>query len=336
MAIREHAGSDRMSAALDLGVDLPEGIDLNASRIPTKGLTREQWLAIRRTGIGSSDVAACLGEDPFGKTPFALYQEKRGEWEPDDISDKIAVEVGNDLEEYCAQKFSERTGKKVRRDNFIRRNPQFPWMIANLDRRTVADNGDVPQIVECKTSLGRMALFSDLWGEDGSADVPEYIILQVTHQMIVDGSAPAYVPALLAGPRINVYSIPLNETIADAVIEGTRDMWRRIVKGDAPPVTSLADARRAFPKSRSVECQASAEIVACVAQLRDAKGDEKSAKARIDALQGQVAGFMADADTLMHGNQRLLTYKTVERGAYSVGPSSSRQFRIDSQKEASS
>lgn len=312
---------------MTVAIELPEGIDITATRIPTKDLTREQWLAIRQTGIGSSDAAACLGEDPW-RTPYRLWMEKTGQWEPEDLSDNVAVEVGTDLEEYCARKFTERTGIRVRRDNFIRRNPAYPWMLANLDRRTVAEDGDVPLIVECKTSLGRLAFSADLWG-DGESDVPDHIAIQTCHQMIVDGSSPAFVPALLAGPRLQIYRIHLREALADAIIDATRDMWRRIVENDPPAVTSLSDARQAFPQSKAVECQASAEIAAAVAELRAAKADEKASKERIERLQGQIAGFMADADTLVCGRQRLLTYKTVSRAAYSVAASSSRQFRLE-------
>ena len=47
---------------------------------------REQWLDIRSHGIGSSDAAAVLRLSPW-KSPLALYAEKVGLIEPDDLSD---------------------------------------------------------------------------------------------------------------------------------------------------------------------------------------------------------------------------------------------------------
>ena len=317
-----------MNADLIPRDDLPEGSDPFAPRIPTRRLTRKQWLAFRRFGIGSSDAAACLGEDPFGKTPYALYMEKTGQWEAEDLSDNQAVEVGNDLEEYCARKFASRTGMKVRRDHFIRRSNSHPHMLANIDRLTTTSE----RVVECKTSLGRWALNSDAWGEDGSADVPEHVMLQLTHQMVVMSDTHAFVAALLAKPRFCVYRLPFNRKLANVIIDAERELWDRIVKGEPPAVTSLADAKRAFPTSRAIEVQASQEIVDDVTKLRMHKTAAASNEKEIETLQGRIAGFMADADTLMHRTTRLLTYKTVERKGFEVAPSSSRQFRLDKLK----
>ena len=88
-----------------------------------------------------------------------------------------------------------------------------------------------------------------------------------------------------------------------------------------------------LPDLCAVEVQASLEIAGAVQSLRTAKLDEKKNKAIVDELQGKIAGFMADADTLMHGRAKLLTYKTIERSGYTVAPSSTRQFRLSSEKE---
>lgn len=320
---------NRVADWVDLS-DLPSSIDPFALKIPKAELSKEQWLAIRRTGIPSSEIATVLGENPY-KTPYAFYQETIGEWTPDDLSDNEAVEVGIDLEEYCGRKFSERTGRRVRRDNFMRRSPEHPFLIANVDFDVVAEDGQVPEIAECKTSLGRAA-FTDMWG-DGLADVPDPYALQLMGQLIVKGRRRGWIPALLAGPRVKVYCIEFRADLAEIIVDGARDFYRRLVERDAPPVTLLADAKRAFPKARPIEVQATAEIVEAVVQLRSWKASEKIDKARIEELQGKVAGFMADADTLVHGRARLLTYKNVERSGYTVAPSSTRQFRLSSEKE---
>ena len=60
----------------------------------TTQLTREQWLAIRKLGIGSSDAAVAVGLSPY-KCPLSLWLEKTGRKEPEDISHKAAVAVGH-------------------------------------------------------------------------------------------------------------------------------------------------------------------------------------------------------------------------------------------------
>ena len=68
---------------VDLSDVLPV-VDPFALKIPKTELTKTQWLAIRRTGIGSSDVATVLGENPY-KTPFALYQRRSAKWRHHDL-----------------------------------------------------------------------------------------------------------------------------------------------------------------------------------------------------------------------------------------------------------
>ena len=47
----------------------------------TVGLSRDEWLAIRRTGIGSSDIAGVLGLSPWA-SPYTVWADKRGRVPP--------------------------------------------------------------------------------------------------------------------------------------------------------------------------------------------------------------------------------------------------------------
>ena len=80
----------------------------------TTQLTREQWLTIRKLGIGSSDAAVAIGLSPY-KCPLSLWLEKTGRKEPDDLSQKEAVLWGIELEPVLAQVYAKRTGYRVRR-----------------------------------------------------------------------------------------------------------------------------------------------------------------------------------------------------------------------------
>lgn len=45
--------------------------------VGTKELPREDWLAVRKQGIGSSDAAAAVGLNPY-KSQLELWLEKTG------------------------------------------------------------------------------------------------------------------------------------------------------------------------------------------------------------------------------------------------------------------
>src|SRR2546427_12351342 len=83
---------------------------------------------------------------------------------------------GTLLEPIVAAHYTKRTGNRVRRVNAVLGHPQIPWMLASIDREVVGAS-DV-QILECKTAGINGA---KLWKEG----VPEYIQLQVMHQLAV-------------------------------------------------------------------------------------------------------------------------------------------------------
>lgn len=43
-------------------------------RISTKGMTREEWLTLRKTGIGGSDAGSICGLNPYS-SPMKVYQD---------------------------------------------------------------------------------------------------------------------------------------------------------------------------------------------------------------------------------------------------------------------
>lgn len=51
--------------------------------ISLEGLTRADWLKLRRRGIGGSDVAAIIGISKW-RTPLDIYNDKTEEGEPAD------------------------------------------------------------------------------------------------------------------------------------------------------------------------------------------------------------------------------------------------------------
>ena len=62
----------------------------------------------RHEYIGGSDIAAILGMSRW-KTPLKLWCEKTQKLPAPDLSNVEAVELGTDLEEFVAQKFTQKT-----------------------------------------------------------------------------------------------------------------------------------------------------------------------------------------------------------------------------------
>jgi putative phage-type endonuclease len=120
--------------------------------VDTRTLDRQQWLEVRRGGIGSSDAAVAVGLNPY-KSQLALWMDKTGRAiEHEDAAEDMGDPRywGTLLEPYVAAAYQRKTGRRVRKVNAVLQHPTFPFMLANLDREIVGDP-DV-QILECKTT----------------------------------------------------------------------------------------------------------------------------------------------------------------------------------------
>lgn len=144
--------------------------------INTKNISREEWLEIRRNSIGGSDASSACGASPW-KSELELWCEKMG-MIPDKETNE-SMRRGVYLEEYVAQRFTEETGKKVRKDNFMYADDDFPCLTANIDRVIVGENAGL----ECKT----MNDYSTNDYDIESGEIPTQYYYQVQHYMMVMG-----------------------------------------------------------------------------------------------------------------------------------------------------
>jgi putative phage-type endonuclease len=74
-------------------------------------MTRDEWLAARRTGIGGSDIAAILGLSPW-RTPLDVYRDKVDGAEQPETE---AMRWGRLLEDVIAREYAVRAGVRIQR-----------------------------------------------------------------------------------------------------------------------------------------------------------------------------------------------------------------------------
>ncbi|WP_022964103.1 YqaJ viral recombinase family nuclease [Halopseudomonas pelagia] len=210
--------------------------------VSTTNLDREQWLTVRKGGIGSSDAAAAVGLNPY-KSQLALWLEKTGRDaampQIDANDDGTPAFWGTILEPIVATQYSKRTGLKVRKVNAVLQHsdPDLRWMMANLDREVVG-SAEV-QILECKTAGINGAR---LW-KDG---VPEYVQLQVMHQLAVTGKQAADVAVLIGGQDLEIHRIERDEKMIANLIELERRFWQYVVDDTPPPADGSDSADQAL------------------------------------------------------------------------------------------
>ena len=86
-------------------------------KIPTKNLTRLEWLELRREGIGGSDASVVMGENPY-RSILQLWEEKTGRKEITDEGNEHTY-WGTLMEDVIRHEFMKRTGLKVRQKHFM-------------------------------------------------------------------------------------------------------------------------------------------------------------------------------------------------------------------------
>jgi putative phage-type endonuclease len=203
-------------------------------------MKREEWLQVRKSGIGSSDAAAAVGLNPY-KSQLALWLEKTSQDQglpKIDLNDEASPTYwGTLLEPIVAAHYTKRTGRKVRRINAVLQHHTEPWMLANIDREILGD--DDAQILECKTAGLNGAR---LW-RDG---VPEYVQLQVMHQLAVTGKQAADVAVLVCGQDLQIHRIQRDETMIANLIALERVFWAHVEEMRAPPADGSDSADQAL------------------------------------------------------------------------------------------
>lgn len=250
-------------------------------KIPTTNMSKEEWTKLRSTTIGGSDAAAILGLNPH-KSAYALWAEKTGKVIPEDISQKEAVRLGTDLEDYVAHRFMEATGKKVRRENYTVFRDDMPYAHANYDRLVIGERAGL----EIKTANAlNLKKFKN-------GEFPANYYCQCCHYLLISGLDRWYLAVLVLGVEFKVFTIERDEAELAALKMAEENFWYQ-VQNDLPPaidgMDSTIDAlNETFPASEPdtemdlTGCAADLAILdECTQQIKALEEKKKAAKARV-------------------------------------------------------
>ncbi|MFL9923686.1 YqaJ viral recombinase family protein [Herbaspirillum lusitanum] len=262
--------------------------------VDTRKLERADWLEVRKTGIGGSDAAAAVGLSPY-KSQLELWLEKTGrdadlpKPNPDDSTEPVYW--GALLEPIVAAAYTKQTGHRIRKVNAVLQHPSIPFMLANLDREVVGVPG--VQILECKTA-GEFG--ARLWQEG----VPEYVQLQVQHQLAVTGKQAADVAVLICGQKLEVHRIQRDDHLISRLIPLEAKFWEYVVNDIPPPVDGSESADRAlrclYPgNSAFVDFSNDRRLSAVFADLILLREDIKAKEAQAEQFKQALQQAMGDA-----------------------------------------
>ena len=92
----------------------------------TRNMSRAEWLAARKAGIGGSDAAAIIGLNPFS-SPLTVWADKTSADEPQEESESEAIWLGNVLEDHVARRYAEQVSehRQMQSDDAEHRTPVY-------------------------------------------------------------------------------------------------------------------------------------------------------------------------------------------------------------------
>lgn len=276
----------------------------------TVDLPREEWLRIRGLGIGSSDAAAAVGLSPY-KSPLSLWLEKTHRRSPDDLSEKEAVIWGTVLEPVLATVYAKRTGLKVRKVNAVLQDPDYPFMLANLDRE-ILGHPDGAGVLEIKTA----SYFSAPQWEDG---IPVAYQCQVLHQLSVTGHAWADVAVLIGGQDFRIYRVQRDDDKIADLVRLLGIFWQHITDDTQPVPDGSEDAGRAlqwlFPKDdgQTLDLSESGEFNQLFSTLLSLRQSKEAVEAQEASVRQQLQNALGNASTALFQEGRITWKKSKDR-----------------------
>lgn len=264
---------------------------IKANRLcSTLDLKEDEWLQIRRSGIGGSDIAALCGVNPFSSN-VDVYLDKMGLL-PKKENDKMRF--GKLLEPVIADEYSRRNNANVERCNAILQNPSVPYFLSNLDRVIISQDDSPSGILECKATAWAKA-----WDDE---TIPDMYYCQGQWYMGTTGLPYLDFAVLISG---NVYYQPKRVAFdPDAfsnLCKVADRFWNENVLAKNPPVPNQGcknsdSLQILFPScDESQRIQLDPKLDALIDQRLRLSDIEAQAKSQSAAIEAQILFALKDA-----------------------------------------
>src|ERR1019366_6412962 len=173
----------------------------------------------RRSFLGGSDARIIMGSDE--SLLLRLWREKRGEVEPEDLSDNLIVQLGSVTEDLNRRWYERNTGHAIKDVQRRIQHPVIKWMAATLDG--LVDPGGA--VFEAKFMLPWT------FSEEGAA---EKHMAQLQHNMWVANARSADLSIITGGGKwveITVHADPLYQHL---LLTAEKKFWRCVMSAEEP------------------------------------------------------------------------------------------------------
>ena len=258
-----------------------------ADRIPTatptpitgaiSGPSTERRSTDRRRFIGGSDARIIMGDDQDAL--LRLWQEKRGEIEPQDLSGNLIVQLGLATEALNRRWYEANTCQVITDVQSRIFHPALRWMAATIDGRVQGTDA----VFEAKFMLP--------WSFSEEAAAEKYMP-QLQHNMWVIAARTAILSVITGGGKwveILAHADPLYQHL---IVTAERKFWRCVESGEPPHLFGVEPPKPRIEAVRIVDMSASnswAEFAGVFRTTRSAFLEHERAKVELKGLMPEDA-----------------------------------------------
>jgi predicted phage-related endonuclease len=226
----------------------------------------------RRAFIGGSDAKIIMGDDE--DKLVRLWREKRGDVEPEDLSENLVVQLGTVTEDLNRRWYERNTGRAIKDVQRRVQHTVHRWMSATLDG--VVDPGGA--VFEAKFMLPWT------FSEEGAA---EKHMAQLQHNMWVASSRVAVLSIITGGGKWVEMTIKADPLYQHLLLTAEKKFWRCVQDGEPPRLFGV-EAPRPRPQAVRIvdmsESNSWAELTAIFCKTRSAHQEHEGAKADLKKL----------------------------------------------------
>lgn len=267
--------------------------------------SREEWLNVRKSGIGSSEVATIVGLNPW-ETPYQLWRRKVGIDEPKE--ENFAMKAGHYLEDAVSRFWADETGREIIKSSagdWIIRDNDRPFLQVSPDRtywltgekRNDSNKG----ILECKTTQSSI----------DADDLPKHWFCQVQYQLGVAGLEHGSLAWLCGGREFGYKDIDLVPDFYGWLVNEVERFWQDNILGkQEPSAVSVKDILLKYNRHCDGKIvEVGSDILDACTNLREIKKQIKGLETAQAELEERIKMAFGDAEGISFDGQTLATWK---------------------------
>lgn len=257
----------------------------NTQRMLLGRMGQENRCKLEASGLGPEDCAAIFGQDPE-KSAFTLWAEKSGKLSPEEEGE--AQRFNRENRGYVAKRFSQATGKAVRRVDAMLHNPRYPNAFSELHYLVLGENAGLTCQCVSRLSLGRFR----------GKEYPKAFYYPCLHRMLITGREKWYLAVLVLQKELRIFEFIADPDELRCLAQGEEQFWRRVTEKCPPMPDGSRSTRKTLERMYPLGRERSVDLSPISLQLHDYLRWQERLEQAWDALtlrEAAIKAFLGDA-----------------------------------------